>query len=94
MKPEYVDRASVPEDVVEREKEIYRDSDELKGKPDDIVDKILTGKLEKFYQETCLLEQQYFKDESRTIQDLLDEAVAKIGEKIVVGGMYRMAVGG
>lgn len=93
MKPLYVDRDSVPEEVIEKEKEIYRDSDELKGKPDDIIEKILDGKLEKFYSETCLLEQVYFKDEDKKVKDLLDETVAKIGEKIVVGQIYRMGVG-
>lgn len=94
MKPLWVDRESVPEDVLEKEKEIMMESDELKDKPEEIRGKIAEGKLAKFYEENCLLEQKYFKDDLLTIQDLLDEAVAKIGEKIVVSRIYRMEVGG
>ncbi|MDD3662194.1 MAG: translation elongation factor Ts [Candidatus Dojkabacteria bacterium] len=93
MKAEYVSREDVPEDVLEKEKEIIRGSDELKGKPDAIADKIVTGKLEKFYQETCLTEQPFFKDEKKTVQNLIDEAVAALGEKIIVSRIYRMEVG-
>jgi elongation factor Ts len=93
MKPEYVDRASVPADVIEKEKEIYRTSDKLKGKPENIIEKILDGKMEKFFEENCLLDQVYFKDESLKVRDLLNEAVAKIGEKIVISRIYRMEVG-
>jgi elongation factor Ts len=94
MKAQWVDRDSVPSDVVEKEKEIIMESDDIKDKPDDVKEKIAEGKLAKFYEENCLLEQKYFKDEDLTIQDLLDEAVAKIGEKIVVSRIYRMEVGG
>jgi len=93
MCPKYVSKESVPEDVVEKEKSIFKDSDELKGKPANIIEKILEGKMAKFYEENCLMEQKYFKDDSLRIKDLLNEAVAKIGEKIVVGQIFRMAVG-
>jgi len=93
MNPQYVDRSSIPADVVEKEKQIYAASDELKGKPADILEKILEGKLEKFYEDTCLLDQTFFKDENLKVKDLINEAVAKIGEKIVVSHIYRMEVG-
>lgn len=94
MKPLYVDRDSVPAEVLSEEKQMLKDSDELKKKPKAIVDKILDGKLEKFYEENCLMEQRYFKDESLKIADLVNEAIAKIGEKINVSRIYRMEVGG
>lgn len=94
MKPEYIDRAAVPSEVVKNEKELYRTSDDLKGKPQNMIEKILEGKMEKFYEENCLLDQVYFKDESLKVKDLINDAVAKIGEKIVVSHIYRMAVGG
>jgi len=93
MKAEYVDRESVPSDVIEKEKQIYRESDELKGKPDNIIEKILEGKLQKFFEDHCLMDQRYFKDEALTMKDLVNEAIAKIGEKIVVSRIYRMEVG-
>ncbi len=94
MKPQYVDRNSVPAEVLEKEKQLFRESDELKGKPEEMMDKILTGKLEKFYSESCLMDQAYFKDESMKISDLVNGAIATIGEKIVVSRIYRMEVGG
>lgn len=93
MCPKYVDKKSVPEDVIEKEKKILKESDELKGKPDNIIEKILEGKITKFYEENCLMEQKYFKDDSLRIKDLINESVAKIGEKIVVGRIFRMMVG-
>ena len=93
MQPEYIDIESVPEDIVEKEKEIIRESDDLKGKPADVVDKIVEGKLRKFYADKCLLEQEYFKDSEKRVKDLLNEAVAKIGEKIMISRIYRMDVG-
>lgn len=94
MSPEYIDRDSVPSSVIKKEKEIIKGNDELKGKPKSIVDKIINGKLEKFYQEKCLMEQPYFKDDKILVKDLMNEAVAKIGEKIEVSNIYRITVGG
>lgn len=94
MCPKYVDKGSVPKAILEKEKKILKDSDDLKGKPDNIMEKILEGKLSKFYEENCLMEQKYFKDDSLRIEDLINEAVAKIGEKIVIGQIFRMTVGG
>lgn len=93
MGPSYVSRADVPEAELKKEQELISESDELKGKPDAVVEKIVAGKIEKYYQEQCLLDQLYFKDEKLTVQQLIDEAVAAIGEKIVVSRIYRMEVG-
>ncbi len=94
MKPKYVDRDSIPEDVLKKEKEILEKSDDLKGKPADIVEKILEGKMERFYEKNCLLDQVYFKDENKKVGDLVDDALTKLGEKIEVRRIYRMEMGG
>jgi elongation factor Ts len=94
MSPKYVSREDVPADVLEKEKKIIKESDDVKGKPKDVLNKIMEGRIEKFYKENCLLDQFFFQDEDVTIQDLLNDAVAKIGEKIVVSRIYRMTVGG
>ncbi len=83
----------LPKEVVEREKEIYRKQLEGQNKPEHIKEKIIEGKLKKFYEEVCLLNQPYIKDESMTIQDLLNELVAALGEKIVIKRFVRMEVG-
>ncbi len=83
----------LPEDVVEKEKEIYRKQLEGENKPDHIKEKIIEGKLKKFYEEVCLLNQPYIRDENLTIQDLLNELVAVLGEKIVVRRFVRMELG-
>lgn len=93
MNPEYKDIESVPAEVVEKEKEIYREELKKEGKPENIVEKILEGKLKKFYKENCLLEQDFIKDDSKTIGDYLNEIIAKIGEKIEIGEIQRIAIG-
>lgn len=89
--PRYVSREQVPAEVIEREKEIYRD--QVKGKPANIVDKIIEGKLEKFYQEVCLVDQLFVKDDKRTINDLLKEKIAQLGENIAIRRFVRYQVG-
>jgi len=83
-RPLYIKREQVPEDVLEKEKELIRKQALNEGKPEKVVEKIVEGKIEKFYQDNCLLEQIYIKDEDKTIKDLLIEAVAKLGENIIV----------
>jgi len=90
-KPEYVSRENVPEEVVQKEKAIY--ADQVKGKPDHIIDKILDGKLKDFYRRLCLLEQPFVKDGSMTVEDRVKAAVAKLGENIVVRRFARLEVG-
>ncbi len=89
--PISVSREDLPSELVEREKEIYRQ--QIKGKPAPIVEKIIAGKMEKFYEENCLLDQPFIKDDRRKVADLLHELVAKTGENIVVRKFARFQVG-
>jgi len=83
----------LPPEVVEREKEIYREQALQEGKPDKVVEKIVEGKLMKFYSEVCLLNQAYIRDPNLTIEDLLNELKAKTGENIVVSRFARFQLG-
>jgi len=90
--PEYISKESIPLDVLEEERKIaMKEIDE--NKPKEIVTKIIEGKMQKFYQENVLLEQKYFKDESKTIEDLINDLVAALGEKIEVGRICRFQIG-
>lgn len=91
--PQYLSREDVPPEVIEAEKQIYRAQMADQNKPDHIVERIVEGKLEKFYQESCILEQTFIKDEDLTIDDLIKNAVAKIGENIVLSRFVRYQVG-
>jgi len=90
MSPRYVSPEQIPADVVENEKAAFMSADDLAGKPDDIKEKIVEGKMSKWYQEICLLNQQWIKDDGKTIAQLIDEKIATIGEKIVVARFSRM----
>ncbi|WP_406678405.1 translation elongation factor Ts [Moorella sp. ACPs] len=92
-RPEYIAREDVPEEVLAKEKEILRAQALNEGKPEKVIDRIVAGRLEKFFQDNCLLEQPFIKDMDRTVQDLINEAVAKLGEKIVVRRFVRYEVG-
>jgi elongation factor Ts len=91
--PTYVSREDVPAEVREKEKEIYRKQAKESGKPDKILDKIAEGKLEKFYQEVCLLEQPFIKNPDVTIKGLLDDLIAKMGENILIRRFIRYQIG-
>jgi elongation factor Ts len=91
--PEFLRREDVPASVVEAEKHVFEVQAKETGKPDNVVEKIVEGKLNAFYQDRVLLEQPYVKDDSTTIQQLLDETGAKLGEKIVVGRFARFKLG-
>lgn len=91
--PEYVSREDVPQDVIEKEKEIYRKQLEEEGKPANVIDRIIEGKIETFFKEHCLLEQPYLRDESITIEQLIKEHIAKFGENITVRRFARFKVG-
>jgi elongation factor Ts len=93
-KPLGIGREDVPEDVVRREEEICKAQALEMGKPEKILDKIVQGKMEKFYKEVSLLEQQYVKDTDLTVQDLINEMVAKTGENIAVRRFTRYELGG
>ncbi len=83
----------VPSDVVEKEKEIYRAQALESGKPEKVVEKIVEGKLAKFFKESCLLNQPYVRDPEITVADMLNEAIAKIGENITVRRFSRFQIG-
>ncbi len=91
--PICVSREEMPQDILEREKKLYEEQLREQGKPENVIPKILEGKLEKFYKETVLLEQPYIKNPEITIQDLLNELIAKTGEKIVIRRFARFQIG-
>ncbi len=91
--PSYVRREEVTADVLEREKEIYRAQARDAKKPEKVMEKIVEGKLEKFYSEVCLLEQAFVKDPDMTIQDLLNGLIGKLGEKVEIRRFTRYQVG-
>jgi len=91
--PLYVKREDIPEDVIEREKNIYLAQMKESGKPESAWEKIIKGKLEKFYQEQCLLEQAFIKDPSISIQDLLSQKIAKLGENLTISRFTRYQLG-
>ncbi len=89
--PRWVTRDQVPEDVIAREKAIY--AEQVKGKPENVLEKIVTGKLEKFFAETCLMEQPFIKDTDRTIEQLRTDLVGVIGENVEVRRFARFQLG-
>lgn len=93
-RPDYVSREEVPADVIEKEKEIFRAQLADSGKPESVWDRIIEGKLDKWYSEICLLEQNFIKDPDKTIQSLLVENIASMGENIQIRRFSRLEVGG
>ena len=91
--PLSLDKNSVSNDVVAKEKEIYTDQAKSSGKPDNIIEKMVEGRLSKFYQENCLMEQAYIKDPDKKVVDLMTETIATLGENITVSQFTRFAVG-
>lgn len=92
--PTYLRREDVPEEVISREKKIYEAQAKEEGKPERIIERIVQGKLEKFFQEVCLLEQPFVKDPDMTIGQLVSSKIAKLGENIVVRRFQRYQLGG
>ncbi len=92
--PIAIDRENVPQEIVEREMRIYKEQAQESGKPEHIVEKIATGKMEKFYSENVLLEQAYIRDPEKTIKDYLTEVVAKLGENVTIRRFVRFQIGG
>jgi len=93
LDPRYVRREEVTPEMLEKEREIYRAQALATGKPEAVVEKIVTGKMEKFYEENCLYEQHYIKDESVTIGEMITQAIAKLGENISIRRFARFKVG-
>jgi elongation factor Ts len=93
LDPRYVRREEVTAEMLEKERDIYKAQALATGKPENVVEKIVTGKMEKFYEENCLYEQHYIKDESVTIREMIDQAVIKLGENISIRRFVRFKVG-
>lgn len=93
MKPLYVRREDIPAEVVEREREIARNQAIKSGKPEKIVEKIVDGRMEKYFQEVCLMEQQYIRDDNLTCEQLIKEMIGKVGENIKVRRFVRYEMG-
>ena len=91
--PRYVRREDVPADVLEQERGIYAAQAANSGKPAAVIDKMVSGKVEKFFSEVCLLEQPFIKDPDKAVSQLVAEAVAKMGENIVVRRFSRFQLG-
>ena len=90
-KPIGISKDDVPPAIVEKEREIYRE--QVKGKPPEVTEKIIEGKLQAFFKERCLLEQPFVKDPKTTVSDLVKSLVAKLGENITVGRFVRLELG-
>jgi elongation factor Ts len=93
LDPRFLRREEVTQEILDREREIYKDQAKQTGKPENVIEKIVSGKMEKFYEENCLYEQHFIKDEGVTIKELVDQAIAKVGENIVVRRFSRFKVG-
>jgi len=91
--PLYLSREDVPLAILEKEKDIYRNQALHEGKPEKIVDKIIAGKIEKFFSEVCLIEQSYVREPEVTIKELLDSRIGKLGENIIIRRFCRYQLG-
>ena len=91
--PLVVTRSDLKPEILEKEKEIYRTQAKNEGKPERIIERIVEGKLEKYFQEVCLLEQPFVKDQDRSVKDRIDETIAKLGENIAVKKFVRFRLG-
>lgn len=92
--PSYKSRDEVPAEDIEAERKVLRTQAKEEGKPEGVIDKIVEGRINKFFQETTLLEQPFIKDESKTVEALISEAIATIGENIQIGKFSRISIGG
>jgi elongation factor Ts len=93
LDPRFLRREEVTPQILEREREIYREQARATGKPDAVVEKIVNGKMEKFYEENCLYEQHFIRDEGLTVKELIAQTIAKLGENVAVRRFSRFKVG-
>jgi elongation factor Ts len=93
LDPRYIRREEVTPEILDHEREIYREQARASGKPDAVIDRIVTGKMEKFYEENCLYEQHFVKDESVTVGELISQMISKLGENISVRRFVRLKIG-
>ena len=91
--PIAIDQSGIAQDLLDKEKEIFMDQAKSSGKPDNIIEKMVEGRLLKFFQENCLMEQSYIKDSEKKVNDLMTETIATLGENITIGRYIRFAVG-
>jgi elongation factor Ts len=91
--PRYLKPEEVPAEVIEKEKEVYRALAEKEGRPANVLDKIVEGRLKKFYTEACLLQQPYVRDDQVTVEEVVKQAIAKLGENIAVRRFMRYQLG-
>ena len=91
--PQALDPESLTEDVVAREKNIYAEQAQSSGKPANIIEKMVEGRINKFYQEVCLMEQTYIKNPDKKVKDLITESIASLGENISINRYIRFAIG-
>ncbi len=91
--PQYIVRDEIPQDVIEKEKEILRVQARNEGKPEKIIERMVEGRIEKFFNEVCLMEQQFIKDNDKTVRDLVNEKIATIGENINIRRFVRYELG-
>jgi elongation factor Ts len=91
--PRYVRREDVPESEIESERDIYRKQAEQSGKPPQVIERIVNGQVDRYFKETCLLEQPYIKQGDRTVQDVVQEAIARLGENISIRRFARFQLG-
>jgi len=91
--PLFISREEVDTTLLDKEKEIYREAALNEGKPENIVERIVEGKIEKYYEQVCLLEQPWIRDGDKTIEDLLKETIASLGENIQIARFARLALG-
>jgi elongation factor Ts len=93
LDPRFLRREEVTQETLDREREIYREQAKATGKPAPVIEKIVNGKMEKFYEENCLYEQHFIKDEGTTVKELVDHAISKLGENIAIRRFSRFKVG-
>jgi elongation factor Ts len=91
--PVSLDRDAVSKKLIDREKEIYLDQAKKEGKPESIIEKMVDGRINKFYQESCLMEQTYIKDQDKKVSDLLSQTISTLGENISINRYIRFAIG-
>jgi len=93
LDPQFLRREEVTQEILDQKRKVYSEEAKASGKPEPVIEKIVNGKMEKFYEENCLLEQHFIKDEGITVKELVDQAIAKLGENISIRRFSRFKVG-
>jgi elongation factor Ts len=93
LDPQFLRREEITQEILDQKRRVYSEEAKASGKPEPVIEKIVNGKMEKFYEENCLLEQHFIKDEGITVKELVDQAIAKLGENISIRRFSRFKVG-